>query len=153
MSVIEEPPANAANGANGASGPAASAAKPVDSTTSGPQPPAPADNLADPDAADHAVSVTSDSEHPEGNPVSQAQTAAPNPFADSQVVHPAITPDLPPRPDHDEPTMATTTIAAAAAAPEHPAAQGVDATAQEEPLSPQVEALRAMFPDFDTVIL
>ncbi|TBU47317.1 hypothetical protein BD309DRAFT_988189 [Dichomitus squalens] len=37
--------------------------------------------------------------------------------------------------------------------PEGPTVPGVDAAAQEERVSPQVESLRAMFPDFDVTVL
>lgn len=100
--------------------------------------------------ADNVPTVTSDaapSEVPEAaSPRSTTAPAAgsPNPFDDDAQLH---TPSLPPRPDDN--TMATTTTAPSTA----PAAtDGAHAT-EEVPLSPQVEALRAMFPDFDVAVL
>ena len=73
------------------------------------------------------------------SPVTTSTTAT-NPFEDT-----AHTPEPPPRPTDDH-AMA---VSVAPATPE----VHVHVGAQEEPVSPQVEALRAMFPDFDVAVL
>ena len=147
MSIIEEAPVNDNPALNtDATHDSTSAMKPDDkrTATAGPYP-EPADNLTTADAADHARSATSGL--PEAHPtLSQAPSVNPS---EAQPVTPAEdTPTLPPRPEPVEHTMAITT-----AVPENPVAPGIDAAPQEERVSPQVESLRAMFPDFDTAVL
>lgn len=162
MSVIEEPPANNAPATASTTAdpesPAAnntSAANPHDQTqtaTAGDSP-KPADISTTADLADHAATTTT-SRLPEEDPVLSQPSPSVNPF-DSQVPHPDHTPELPPRPEpaEHEYAMATTTAVQENHLTSMPT-PGVDAVAApEERVSPQVEALRAMFPDFDVAVL
>lgn len=163
MSVIEEPATNNAStpAATDADSPvtnSASAAKPHDQTqtaTAGDSP-KPDDISATADAADHAATTTTSS-LPEADPVLSQPSPSVNPF-DSQVAQTEHAPELPPRPDPAEHEHTMTTTTATTAVQESHAmpisTPGVDALATpEERVSPQVEALRAMFPDFDVAVL
>ncbi|PIL36022.1 hypothetical protein GSI_01682 [Ganoderma sinense ZZ0214-1] len=163
MSVTEEPPTNNASAPSGATAdtdtPAAnnaSAASPHDQTqtASAGDSPKPADISATTDLADHAATTTTTS-LPEADPLlSQPSSPSVNPF-DSQVAQADDTPSLPPRPEPAEHEHAMAT--AAAVQESHVTTiptPGVDAvTPQEERVSPEVEALLAMFPDFDVAVL
>ncbi|CDO69153.1 hypothetical protein BN946_scf185042.g55 [Trametes cinnabarina] len=101
---------------------------------------------------DEIPRASADEAHAQGA-ARTVQDASANPFSD--VAEP--TPALPPRPEGPsiaaEHTMAAT-AAVLAAAPTNNVRSETDANETGEiPLSPQVASLRAMFPDFDVVIL
>ncbi|KAI0779543.1 hypothetical protein C8Q74DRAFT_1259626 [Fomes fomentarius] len=101
--------------------------------------------LSDAVPAAPASASTGEAAHVSSPPAVNSETTT-NPFEETN------TPALPPRPEPGADTDAMATAAAAAAAAQHP--HSVDL--YEEPtehVSPQVEALRSMFPDFDVTVL
>ena len=158
MSVVEEPPANTTptpttTDTDNSAANNTSAAKPHDQTqtaTAGDSP-KPADISVTADVAgDAATTTTSRLLEADRHPVLSQPTPSLNPF-DSLAAEAEPTPELPPRPEPTEHTMATTTAVQGSLPLSTP---GVDAVVpQEERVSPQVEALRAMFPDFDVAVL
>ncbi|OJT11686.1 hypothetical protein TRAPUB_11791 [Trametes pubescens] len=152
MSIISEEPAvdsaHLATSTPAAAEHPGAGAAPLDASSTGAGTTSATDS--EPQPSDNLPAGTSQESSRVPDEAVPAAGASTNPFLDADDSEP--TPALPPRPEDAAPAPAehTMTTTSSEGVPAH---AGADADAQEEQVSPQAAALRAMFPDFDVAVL